>query len=238
MREMDPEVGILLVETLPISTHMTGMSVLPRPVFLEEFYRITDALGIKEAVLASHSYGTILAAHILQSQRQERPSRLPTHITGYCFIDPIPFLLHYPDIIYNFLYRQPTHANEWLLWFFASVDPDIERALRRHFFWTENVLFRDDLIGENVAVVLSGEDQVVPSSEVWRYLTGRRSKKTEWAEDGGEGDGGPLDDEERWVNEKGDLEVLTYPHADHATIFHSRVKRDGVRKIIERLERQ
>ncbi|KAI0244982.1 hypothetical protein BJV78DRAFT_1287169 [Lactifluus subvellereus] len=43
-------------------------------------------------------------------------------------IDPIPFLLHYPTVAYNFVYRQPRRANEWQLWYFARARTERERG--------------------------------------------------------------------------------------------------------------
>lgn len=223
MRELDPEVGVLLIELLPISSRITARPVMHRLAMLDAFYDTTRAMGIKEAVLVSHSYGTVVAGHILRSQQTH--ADLPTRISSYCFIDPIPFLLHFPDITYNFLYRQPKDANEWLLWFFASQDADIGRALRRHFFWTENILFKEQLEKEKVAVVLSGSDQIVPSGDVWKYLTGEEIRGEEESPD-------------RWVSSDSALEVTYYPQADHATVFNRWSTRKGVAEVIDRLCRQ
>ncbi|KAK0470354.1 uncharacterized protein EV420DRAFT_1499974 [Desarmillaria tabescens] len=215
----DPEVGILLIEILPISMRMTSMPVLPRPAMLDEFYAITSSLNITRAALASHSYGTVVAGHIMRSQQATEGPPPPTKITAYCFIDPIPFLLHLPDITYNFLYRPPKDANEWLLWYFASRDADVGRTLARHFFWTENVLWKEDLQGENAAVVLSGEDQIVPTAKVWEYLTEQPQI------------------EERWVKENGKLEVLYFDGADHATVFERKTACTGMIEVLQRLAR-
>ncbi len=191
---------------------------------VDTFYMITSSLNISEAILVSHSYGTVIAGHIMRSQqlaqREQFPS-LPTKITAYCFVDPIPFLLYFPDVIYNFLYRTPSSANEWLLWYFASRDADVGRTLGRHFFWMENVVFREDLEGETVGVVLSGEDQVLPAKQVWRYLTGEEAD----------------DESHRWVSENSMLEVLYNPSADHATIFDRKKTRTRLLEIINRLSR-
>ncbi|KAK0214160.1 hypothetical protein IW262DRAFT_1279152 [Armillaria fumosa] len=215
----DPDVGILLIEILPISMRMTSMPVLPRPAMLDEFYAITSSLNITRAVLASHSYGTVVAGHIMRSQQAIEGPPLPTKLTAYCFIDPIPFLLHLPDVTYNFLYRPPKDANEWLLWYFASRDTDVGRTLARHFFWAENVLWKEDLQGENTAVVLSGEDQIVPTAKVWQYLTDQPRTK------------------ERWVKEDGKLEVLHFDDADHATVFERKKACTGMNEVLQRLAR-
>lgn len=130
------------------------------------------------------------------------------------FVDPIPFLLHLPDVAYNFVYRSPHSANEWLVWYFSSRDPDVSRTLSRHFFWAENVLWKEDLRDKVVAVALSGQDQLVNAEMVRKYLTNEDEEKEYWR--------------------KGRLEVLYYPELDHAMIFN--VKRRW-RRLIPVLDR-
>ena len=59
----------------------------------------------------------VVATHILHD------AHLSTRVAAMLFIDPIPFLLHLPNIAYNFVYRDLRIANEWELWYFASRDP-------------------------------------------------------------------------------------------------------------------
>jgi len=157
------------------------------------------------------------------------PSSWRPNITSYLLIDPIPILLHLPDVAYNFLYRVPKRANEWQLWYFASRDPDIAHTLGRHFFWTDNVLWRDDLILEGsdpshagrdrvrkpIAVVLASEDQIVPAKNVRRYLTGEDEAKA------------------KWVSKCGTLQVLYNPGLDHATVFDTKERRRGMVEVLE-----
>jgi pimeloyl-ACP methyl ester carboxylesterase len=159
-------------------------------------------------VLVSHSYGTAIGSYFLRS-----PPLAP-RIAATTFIDPIPFLVHIPHVAFNFMYRTPREANEWQLWYFASRDPDVARALSRHFFWAEVVLWKEELEGKRVAVSLSGEDQIVPTRHVWRYLTGRQELDRRWSRDG--------------------LEVLYYPKLDHATVFDAKERYEPLLDIIVR----
>ena len=126
-------------------------------------------------------------------------AHLSTHVAAMLFTHPIPFLLHLPNIAYNFVYQNPRPANEWELWYFASRDPDMSRATSRHFFWTENILWKEELEGKHVCVVLSGDNRIVDAGEVRKYPTGG-------------------EEERRW--EKGGL--------DHAMAFDTR-ERTGFR---------
>ena len=123
---------------------------LSRPNTNTSITSILNFLGIAQFVTVSHSYGTVVATHILHD------AHLSTRVAAMLFIDPIPFLLHLPNIAYNFVYRNPRTANEWELWYFASQDPNISRAMSRHFFWTENMLWKEELEGKHVCRIERG----------------------------------------------------------------------------------
>lgn len=213
-----PDVGIIVPEFLFISSRITSPP-LPRPATLSAITHILDTHAFSRVVVAAHSYGTALTAQLLRSSLSPR-------ITATLLVDPIPILLHLPDVAFNFVYRAPRGANEWLLWYFSSRDPDVAHALGRHFFWTENVLWREELKGRVVAVALSGQDQVVNSEAVWRYLTRGES------EDGEEPSGHR--DWRRRGEGGSDLEVLWYPELDHAMIFNVRERWMRLMPVLDR----
>jgi pimeloyl-ACP methyl ester carboxylesterase len=269
----DPDVGILAIEILPISMRITAPP-LDRDAMCAAITRILNAHGLHRVVLAGHSYGTAVSAHLLRRQwdsvdpllnplttRTTQPAHESTneyHVIGHdhsnagnsnliaatLLIDPIPFLIHYPAVAYNFVYRQPRHANEWQLWYFASREPDTARALSRHFFWFECILFREDVLGATsggghrstststsaaveqgkkrpmpVTVSLAGRDQIVDARAVRAYLTGSKDPENEDEEQaipgGGKGRAGVPPS--RW--EQDGLEVLYFSEMDHATVF-------------------
>ena len=182
---------------------------------LEAIRTILDFHEQQKFVLSGHSYGTIVVAHAL------RDPHLQSRITNVLFVDPIPFLLHLPSVAYNFLYREPKTANEWQLWYFASRDPDIARTLSRHFFWAENILWKDELKDRQVGVTLSGRDQIVDALEVWKYLTNTQEE------------GAP---EFHWTGEG--LDVYYYPELDHATVFDTRKRREPLVEMVMRFARK
>ena len=126
---------------------------------LKALMTVVDKHKFTRFVVCGHSYGTVVAAHMM------RDPEISPRVAGWALIDPIPFLLHLPAVAYNFVYRTPKTANEWQLWYFASRDPDIARALARHFFWAESILWKEDLKGRKVGVTLSGRDQIVDAEE-------------------------------------------------------------------------
>ncbi|TRM61261.1 hypothetical protein BD626DRAFT_538215 [Schizophyllum amplum] len=215
----DPGQSILVLELLPICMHITD-PLPPRETSLAAIRNLLDTLGISRVVLAAHSYGTVIAAHMLRSPT------LRSYVAHVALVDPIPFLLHLPDVAYNFHYRVPQRAAEWQLWYFASRDPDIARTIGRAFFWAENVLWDEDVRafcrgegqgvdGEkkrrNFTVVLSGEDQIVSAKAVRGYLTGEEQAESRWTREGG--------------SEEGETEVLFYEGLDHAMVFDTPQRR-------------
>lgn len=175
------------------------MRISPPPLTRTDTLRalttVLDTHAFTRFVVCGHSYGTVVAAHMM------RDPELSARVASWMFLDPIPFLLHLPSVAYNFVYRKPKTANEWQLWYFASRDPDIARTLARHFFWSEIILWKEDLRGRKISVALSERDQIVDAEEVRRYLTDEEKPS------------------ERWESEDGQLEVLWYPDLDHAMIF-------------------
>ncbi|KAI6081349.1 hypothetical protein F4821DRAFT_249445 [Hypoxylon rubiginosum] len=134
------QIGIIAIENLPISFRLTG-APLGRLDFLDRIATILDAHGWDRFVLVSHSYGTALATHMLRSEN------LTDRIASVMLVDPVTILLHLPDVAYNFTRRRPRSANEWQLWYFASMDPGVAHALGRHFFWKDNIVWKEELLG-------------------------------------------------------------------------------------------
>ncbi|KAH9917611.1 Alpha/Beta hydrolase protein [Fomitopsis serialis] len=203
----DPDVGIIAIENLSISMRISPPP-LRRAHMLAALTTVLRHHNISTFVLAAHSYGTVLSAHVL------RDAALSQRVAATLLIDPIPFLLYLPPVAYNFVYREPRAASEWQLWYLASRDPDIARALSRHFFWTENVLWKEDLEGRETAVVLCGEDQIVDSREVMAYLTGSEDLSLRWKKDG--------------------LEVLYFPGLDHSNQFYHEECRRPMIEVLSR----
>ncbi|KAH8832952.1 hypothetical protein DL96DRAFT_1523221 [Flagelloscypha sp. PMI_526] len=218
---------IIVIELLPISSHITN-PIPSRLVMLEAINDVlTSVVGSDcEAVLASHSYGTVVAGHIIRWQNTASPQerqkwKALSSIHQQLFVDPIPFMLHLPNIARNFLYREPKLAAEHQLHYFASRDPDIARVLGRHFFWQDNVLWKDDLFPSSglpaidkrkFVVVVAGRDQILPASAVVSYL-------------------GKIEVEEE-ENGKERLKVLAQDGIDHAQVFEDKSRR---RPLVEAL---
>ncbi|KAM0330525.1 hypothetical protein ACHAQA_003472 [Verticillium albo-atrum] len=230
----DGQVGIIALEIMSVSSRITG-EVLSKDDMCEEVACILKAHGWGKVMLASHSYGSIIATHLLRAPQTAKK------IGSTLFVDPVSFLLHLPDVAYNFVrfsvslerefladfvdvqtYRKPIHANEHLLSYFGAKDMGIAHTLFRRFFWAENILWKEDIQGHPTTVVLSGRDSIINTTAIGAYLTGAQGWKldtTGW-EDG------------VW---KGDmLEVRWFPELDHGQAFDTKKTR---RKLVDVVRR-
>ncbi|KAF5013460.1 hypothetical protein FDECE_536 [Fusarium decemcellulare] len=200
-------VGVIAIEILPISFRLTS-AIPDKAEFLSQMTTILDHHCWQNVALVSHSYGSVLTTHMLHT-----PS-FQNRIRSVVLIDPVTIMLHLPNVAYNFTRRKPKMANEWQLWYFASTDPGVALCLGRHFFWRENILWKEELltsqgdggIKRNVAVTLSGRDLIVDIAAVAEYLEG--------------------DAEEHKV------EVAMFPKLDHAQVFDDTPSRESVVKMV------
>lgn len=235
----DGQVGILAVEIMPISFRIT-YAALGKDDMCAEIHQIVAAHGYDRFVLISHSYGSVISTHIL-SNTSLRPM-----VASALLVDPVCFLLHLPDVAYNFTARKPRRANEWQLWYFASRDPGVAHSLGRRFFWSENVMWKEDakdLVkdGRRVTVSLSGRDLIVNTEAVGRYLADGATAKAEGNDMGSERRKekgfGPSDTKDAWKDaewEGNGLEILWFDHLDHAQVFDTKATRGRLIKVVRK----
>ena len=259
------QIGIIAIEYLPVSSRLTRPP-LSRAEFLRQVTAILashedDEDGWENFVLASHSYGSVLATHMFRSEV------LGPRIAAAVLVDPVSILLHLPDVAFNFTRRRPRRANEWLLWYFASMDPGVAHCLGRHFFWRDNIAWKEDLLGVNepqssslgvdriadkevtgdlgmdrrgqrrVAVCLAENDLIVDTLSVAHYL----AADEEWyqaskAEQGRDKPGDARSDKKGGhINHmtKDGVELLWFPGMDHAQVFDVRKSRETVGRLIQ-----
>ncbi|KAH9841192.1 hypothetical protein Tdes44962_MAKER07858 [Teratosphaeria destructans] len=246
----DNKVGILAVEVLQISSRLTH-SIVTSKAFLEQLAQVLDHHRMNKVVLVSHSYGSVFSTHILTDPVMSK------RISSTLLIDPVTILLHMPDVAYNFTVRTPVHANEWQLWYFAAKDPLIAHTLGRHFFWSENLLWRDrimELVGSGVRVTasLARRDLIVDTEAVAAYLmegevpdavvvqdmTNRESGRKHVELDGNHDekhrdamrDGSQAWKKRKWTGQG--LEVLWWDDLDHAQVFDERGTRAELIDVI------
>jgi pimeloyl-ACP methyl ester carboxylesterase len=205
----DGDIGIIAMELLPVSFRITK-PILNRDDIPRQINMILERHGFDKVVLASHSYGSVVTTHLLQN-----PTTAPK-MGPLLLVDPVTFLLHLPDVAYNFTARQPRGANEHQLYYFASTDMMVAHTLSRHFFWAHNILWKDDLRGRHATVSLAGRDLIVDTETTGKYLAGVdiKSESSDWKERNWKGDG---------------IETVWWPTCDHAQVFD---RPDGCAKLV------
>jgi pimeloyl-ACP methyl ester carboxylesterase len=210
----DGQVGIIAIELMPISFRITG-EMPNHDRITSDILAILNKHGWDKFVLASHSYGSVVSASILKHQQLGR------RVDSMLLSDPVAFLLQLPDVANNFTRRRPRRANEHQLYYFASTDMCVAQTLARHFFWLENILWKEDVDGKNVTVTLSGRDLIVNTLAVGRYLTQDEQPYERFLSEGETGgDGDDTWQERTWKGEG--LDVMWFERCDHAQQFDNR----------------
>ncbi|KAK5170582.1 uncharacterized protein LTR77_005170 [Saxophila tyrrhenica] len=232
----DGEVGVLAIEILQVSSRITT-PMLRREEFLRQLTEILDYNGYDRFVMASHSYGSVLATHIF------RHKPLASRVSSALFIDPVTVLLHMPDVAYNFTVRPPRHTNEWQLWYFGSKDPGVATTLGRHFFWHENLLWRDRIMelvdsGTRITASLASKDLIVDTESVGTYLSEDQLPDPVLKEDGDRKQMElemPNGTSTHWKQRPwrgAGLDVLWWEGLDHAQVFDKESTRSKLVEVL------
>ncbi|KAL8698113.1 MAG: hypothetical protein Q9201_006751 [Fulgogasparrea decipioides] len=213
--QADGETGVIAIEIMPISFRITH-AALKREEFKEEILRIVHSHGWTEFVLVAHSYGSVIAPHLFHDKD------LSSMIAATLLVDPVSILLHLPDVAYNFTRRQPVEANEHQLYYFASTDMGVAHTLSRRFFWQENILWKHDIEGRRMTVVLCGRDLITNTEAVGQYLANdedQPSSDSSWKHRNWTGSG---------------LEIIWYRELDHSQVFEAKRNYDPVVEVVQR----
>ena len=206
------DVGIIAIEIMPVSFRITH-AALEKDELCREILGILKKHGWGKVVLVSHSYGSVISTHLLHNE-ETRPFVGPLFL-----IDPVVFLLHLPEVAYNFTCRKPTRANEYQLHYFASMDMGVAHTLGRRFFWSENILWKPDIEDRRTTVVLSGKDLIVDTETVGRYLAANNN--------------GMVPENWKDCKQKGTgLDVLWFDDLDHAQVFDSKANCETLVKVV------
>ncbi|KIW02869.1 uncharacterized protein PV09_05921 [Verruconis gallopava] len=160
----DGQIGILALEIMPISFRITD-TLMPREEMVDEIRNILAFHGWTDFVIVAHSFGSILATHLLRRLTRE----CPTQKHSLVLVDPVTLSIHFAEIPYNFIYRKPRNASE-LLCSFASRDIGVCPSIMRLFDWTQNVLWLEEIADRPVVVFLAGKDVIIDAEKLRQYL--------------------------------------------------------------------
>ncbi|KAI4213121.1 MAG: hypothetical protein LQ351_004275 [Letrouitia transgressa] len=207
-------VGFIALEIMEISFRLTHPA-LRRAELCAEILAILEHHGWSRFVLIGQSFGTIISAQMLHD-----PAIAP-RIDSLILFDPVTFLLHLTEMAYNFTRRKPRSANEWQLYYFASTDLGIAHTLARCTFWSENILWKEELGSRRCTVILGARDIVVAAEEIGRYLT--REPGVRAIDDSRSRGSSASWKTRRWTG-KG-VDVLWFEENDHGEIIDTKAGR-------------
>ena len=131
---------------------------------------ILDRHHIKEAAVMGHSFGSICAKVIACSNE---------NIKQLILVDPVCLLLVLPDVAFNFLYWEPLSKFAKYVYHHLGLRGEItiSNALRRHFWWYENILWLEDLPCDLI-VALPEFDGIIPVDAIKAYLESYKTKSS------------------------------------------------------------
>ncbi|PRP85129.1 hypothetical protein PROFUN_07200 [Planoprotostelium fungivorum] len=163
--ESSPGSPTYIVDNLAVG--MRYVNYVPTPEeTLEGVEKMLNRSERSDCVFIGLSLGSTLGAWLIRMK--------PSMVTHCIMVDPVCFMLHLPDVAYNFVYKQPKTANDWVRWYFVGREETVLSFLRNHFIWNRNILWKDQVPqGGRSAVFLSEEDSISPVHHVWTELTGR-----------------------------------------------------------------
>ena len=219
----DGQVGILAIEMMPVSFRICDAAP-PMKEIVNQLRSILKKHAWDKFVLVAHSYGTLVATHLL------RDPQIGLNIDSVVLVDPVTLSIHQGDIPYNFLYRAPQSPSEYQLHHFACTDISVAHTLTRRVDWTDNILWKDELKGKRVTVLLSGKDIIVDTERLGKYLSEDHDIK----------EAGSTDIEDwktRSWNDKG-LNIMWCKGLNHAEVFNFASERAPLVYIIDKYSRQ
>lgn len=142
------------------------------------------------ACFVAHSLGTTAISWLLH-----HPEGMKI-VGASILLDPVTFLLCDPTVATTFVYKDPTTTLDFMMHFFVSRELFIANSLSRHFSWSENILFVEDLeyassyqqerlpdevYGQSPVrhtIIISTDDTIIPVGPVTRYLASKAKNIT------------------------------------------------------------
>ncbi|RMZ76871.1 hypothetical protein DV738_g4674, partial [Chaetothyriales sp. CBS 135597] len=131
----------------------------------------------------------------------------------------------------RFVLMSHSSAVEWFLWYYGSRDIGVAHTLFRTFFWSENILWKEDVLNHRCIVFLGEKDSIVNANKVLAYLR-----------DGEEVDGNKkvaaavVDGDKNPPETSSPLNVFWCQNLDHGQVFvtptwRARLKGETLREV-------
>ena len=213
----DGDIGVIVLEIKSIRFCITR-AALSKDEMCAEILTILQMHNWDKFVLMGNSYGTVISAQLLKN------ADIGPRMGAILFIDPIPFLMHLPELVYNFIYRPHRKASEHQLHYFASTDMGTAHTLMRRMFWSESILWKEDIEGRKITIILSEKDIIVDAEAVGRYLTRARGVRAM--------DDHRSDQWKRWAWKGEGMDVLWFKGLNHAEVFDTKADRETLIRVL------
>lgn len=161
-------VGIIALEIMPLTTRVNEDDMLPMDKLMREIRLVLAHHGWSEVTILAHSVGTTIATQLLQSFGQTLT------VGPMVLVDPVAMTLHWGEAQLNLLYRnreQARTAAELEMRHLFGADMTIAHSVTHEVFgWQDNLAWRTEFYGREVAFFVSGEDLLVDARDTMRYL--------------------------------------------------------------------
>lgn len=158
---------------------------------LECICRILDKHSKKniKATFVGHSFGSLVLSWMVQA--------FPQRVANCVFLDPICFMLHVKEVLFNFHYSRVDKCTQegksWNNPFdlgsiinLAGSEMHTNNAMLRHFWWSSNEIWPQDLERNKIPakILLSEHDDIVPSEKIKKLVDRYNAKKVGRSLDG------------------------------------------------------
>lgn len=162
IRKVHPDKTVFLIEYPWIL--MRHEFNVPTPFeFTNEVKNVIHSHGFSQAAFIGHSFGTIFCSWM--------HTYFPDMVTNITLIDPVALILPLPFVAFNFMYRKPSSLVEWGIYNLYSREISISNVLRRHFEWSHNVLYIDDICSsKKINIFVAGGDEVNCGKTIKKYV--------------------------------------------------------------------
>jgi len=158
--------------------HPRFLDPLPREESVQRLTQVISEMGWEDdgVDMLSHSNGSFFHAWMLKS--------CPDLIKRSCFVDPVTFCSWEGDVCYNFVYQPCVTGIQALMRYFVGTELGVANVIQRHFDWSANSLWYEEIPNatdpRKAAFFLGGEDAIVNSVRVKRYLRSHGVRKGLW----------------------------------------------------------
>jgi pimeloyl-ACP methyl ester carboxylesterase len=132
------EVDVYLVEW-PHVAHQITASVPTAEETVSSICGVLDADKHPQACFFAHSLGTASVSWMLHHPEGCRK------VASTILVDPVTFLLCDPTVATTFVYNDPKNEIDFMMHYFVSRELFIANALSRHFNWSHNIMFVEEL---------------------------------------------------------------------------------------------